>query len=165
MPIQYVPIEQELLAESDDRQLFQNVADHFLAVADDDFGKVNLVTGSEPARYVWCLWMFFSEVASSGINVYLWNHCYRLDELQETYAALIAVGASEVRELLEGTIAYSLPGRKSEFLNDLGAIEWAAQFQLDDSWNPEAVDSVSMEAVERANQPIANYIRRNASKL
>jgi hypothetical protein len=164
---QYTPIASALLGEPDAHQLFQNVANHYLACADNDYGSVDCVEGApQSARIVWRLWMFLAEVGGGGVNDFLWNHCFKLTELQQIHSDLLSVEATSLRELLETGIRMAVEHEQGEFLEDTGGREWAGRFAKKHDVDTTAVDELSMAAAYPAGSEIvARFIRAHWAEL
>ena len=165
--MKYSPIASSLLAEADAHQLFQNVAEHCLAQAGGDHGRVASLPHLPPeAKAIWQLWCFLAEVAGNGAWDYLCNHCSSLVELQEVHAALQLIGADEMRELLEYGIQRANEQGCGEFLEQSAAKAWAGRFASTLSMNDEELNTASMEAAHPGGSEIAaNFIRNNTGVL
>ncbi len=163
----YTPIDPSMLDEADAHQLFQNVADHYLKCAANSFEYVEQLSSAPPsARLIWRLWIFLAEVSGSGVCDYLWNHCLSLQELQEIHGALDKVQAVDMRRLLEAGIRSSLDQNIGEFLDQLGAKEWAAQFSTIEGLSDDELNDKSYEvAYPLCSEIIASYIRGHQFEL
>lgn len=163
----YGPIERMLLDEADAHQLFQNVSDHYLAMAGDSYTNVDGVKDIPPnVRIVWCLWKFLAEVSGGGVNDYLWNHCFKLMELQEIHDALLALDAVEMLDLLETGIRIALDENCGEFLDDSGAKEWAQKFEKKFDIDSEELDQRSGKlAYPTMSEIVAKFIRLHRSEF
>ena len=163
----YAPIDPRLLEEPHAHQLFQNVAEHYLGLAGDSFEEVEqLVDVPAQARLVWRLWLFLAEVGGSGVVGYLWNYCHSFAELREIHAALVEVGADELRTLLETGIRSSVEQGHGEFLEESDAREWAWLFAKSVALSDDEVNTASLQvAYPGASEVVASYIRANRSSF
>ena len=148
-------------------QLFQNATTHYLAMAGNDFGKVDeLQAVPESVRLVWRLSLFLNEVASGGVLDYLWNYCHRLADIQEAHAALKTIGAREVLDLVETGIRISADECCGEFLEDVGAMEWAQKFDRKSNLDATALNLRTMDvAYALASESVAEFIRKHRAEF
>jgi hypothetical protein len=113
-------------------------------------------------RVICRLSYFLAEIGGGDINDFLWNHCFNLRTLQQIYADLAEVGATELRSLLESGIRVALHSNIGEFLEDQGAREWAELFVSAPDISPEELDRrSSVAAYPAGSEIVAKYVRVN----
>jgi hypothetical protein len=150
------------LEEPDAHELFQNVAEHYHGCVGGYLGDLEDEDVPSPVRVVCRLWFFLAEIGGGGVNDYLWNHCFSLRTLRQVHADLAAIGATELRSLLETGIRMALDSNIGEFLEDPGAREWARGFKKSMEISPEELDDLSMAgAYPTGSEIVATFIRQN----
>jgi Domain of unknown function (DUF4375) len=163
----YVPIDQFQLDEVEAHQLCENASGHYLAMAGNNFSNTDAVEAvPSNVRIVWCLWIFLSQIGGCGVHDYLWNHCFKLADVQEVHNALRAVDAIEMLDLLETGIRIAFDENCGEFLDDPGAREWAQKFEKKIDLDTEELDRRSWELADPVmTEIVARFIRLHRSEF
>jgi len=158
----YNRMSSEALGEREGHQLFQNVWEHYHGCVGGYLGDGEDADVPMQVRVVSRLSYFLAEIGGGGVNDYLWNHCSNLRTLQQVYADLTEVGATELKSLLESGIRVALHSNIGEFLEDQGAREWAEQFATAPDISPKELDRrSSVAAYPAGSEIVAKYIRLN----
>lgn len=160
----YRPIEAAALAEPDAHELFQLVTDHYLACADNDWERIEVIEGTPPeVKIVWRLWLFLAGVGGGGVCDHLWNHCHRLADLKQVHHDLQRVNAVSMLSLVESAIRLTLDTSYGEYLDDEGAADWSAQFTCDATTTADDLNRLSMDvAYPECSEIVAAFVRANA---
>ncbi len=168
----YISIPENILDEPDDYWLCERIYLFVLGF----FGNQHLPAKEidsrtdipEVAKNVWHLWLFATEVSSSGVPDYLLNHCSSVEQLVFTHRALKIIHADEMVMLLEAAIP--LVRAEANAQGGFGEVadhDWMNQFQVNPLWSDR--QRIAEQSCELAAPPfflaLAKYVRAHRTEL
>ncbi len=165
----YEQISQDILNETADHWLFQKVVDHIVELLGDKwfpYSNVEQLQGTPVAgKNVYYLWAFQCELMAGGMAAWVTQRGPRAPEIIASHAALKAVGAVELVELLEASFSAARPLNPA-FLRQ-PEVAWFDQFRANPRWP--SFDEIELPAAalgeEKLSALAAKYIREHRGDL